>query len=121
MWHPSRSQWIVIWTTFVVALYCFFWGNRARWTASDLLEPVEYRTLGWFALGGGALGVWFLQGRRGASQLADGQVTSHVSLEHRWIPREPSPREQSRSFNSRSNRVQRSSLWLHASPRYGRY
>jgi hypothetical protein len=76
MWHPGRSQWIVIWMTFAVALYCFFWGNQTRWTASDLLEPREYRTIGWFALGGGALGVWFLQGRRSASHLAQGEVTS---------------------------------------------
>jgi hypothetical protein len=80
MWHPGRSQWIVIWTTFAVALYCFFWGNQTRWTASDLLEPREYRTLGWFALGGGALGVWFLQGRRNASPLVHGEISSPHQL-----------------------------------------
>lgn len=64
MWQPSRTQWAVIWVTFAVCLYCFFWGNQARWVSSDILEPREYRTLGWFALVGGALAVWFLEGRR---------------------------------------------------------
>lgn len=62
-WHPSRAQWAVIWSTFAIVSYLLMWPYDASWLRHEI-ERSAYDSLAWLVTVGGALWVWWLQGRR---------------------------------------------------------
>jgi hypothetical protein len=74
MRHPSRGQWIVIWTGFAVASWWFLWASKYSWSGGSLSLSIrdaigvqssdEFRALACITIVATALLVWWLESRR---------------------------------------------------------